>query len=395
MDILNNVNFDDNQAISIVVENVTTNPASGTQGRIIYNTTDGIFYFRNPTKWVPVNEGVNSVTAGAGITLGGTSTDPIINVNPDGITVEVVGNKVQIKDGGVGTSKLADLSVTTSKVVDGAITFAKIQNVATMTVLGRVTAGTGAVAPITILTDLSTGTNNSTLATSGAIKAYVDASIASIGTLIGGFDASVGTVFPGGLTTKKGDYWYVTAAGTIQGETFNIGDVIIANQANPTTTNKAHYTFLESNRDLATTTIVGLVRLATNQEILDGTGNGVVTASTLILRTATETRTGLAQKATDAEFNLGTENTKFVTSQQVKAALNALGAYSALIGNGSATSITVTHGLNTTNVVPALYRVSTGQLCITDIRPATNTTVIITFAKPPAANAFKIVLSST
>ena len=44
--------------------------------------------------------------------------------------------------------------------------------------------------------------------------------------------------------------------------------MIIARQANPDNTNPLHYIFLESNRDAATTAALGLVRLATLDDIL-------------------------------------------------------------------------------------------------------------------------------
>jgi hypothetical protein len=388
MDLTNNLNFDEYQAIGLVLQKLSAHPTSNIDARIYYNTTDNTIYYRAGSQWVPI---MKSITAGNGLTNSGTSANPIFDVNADGLTIEVVGDVVRIKDSGVSTAKVADLAITTAKVADSAITFSKIQNIPTMTVIGRVVGGTGASSAITILNDLSSA-NSSTLITSGAVKAYVDASIAGLGKLIGGFNASSATDLPGNSTTNKGDYWYVTGSGTVQGQVFNVGDMIIANQANPTVTNASHYIFLESNRDAATTTVLGVVRLATNQEILDGTGTGVITPQTLILRTATETRTGLAQKATDAEALAGVENTKFVTAQQVKAMSDANNNYSALVGNGVATSITITHNLGTTNIVPALYRVSTNSLVIADISTPTTSTVVVTFGRPPASNEFKLVL---
>jgi hypothetical protein len=49
----------------------------------------------------------------------------------------------KIADGAVGTTQLAATGVTTAKIEDGAVTFAKIQDIATNTLIGRSTAGTG------------------------------------------------------------------------------------------------------------------------------------------------------------------------------------------------------------------------------------------------------------
>lgn len=70
------------------------------------------------------NGGVSSVTAGTGLTGGGTG-DVILNVGA-GTGITVSADAVGIANGGVGTSQLADSSVTTAKIADNAITTAKI-----------------------------------------------------------------------------------------------------------------------------------------------------------------------------------------------------------------------------------------------------------------------------
>ena len=60
-------------------------------------------------------------------------------------------------------------------ITDQSVTNAKLTHVATGTVKGRTTAGTGAVENITIDTDLTTvSSNDDTLASAKAIKTYVD-----------------------------------------------------------------------------------------------------------------------------------------------------------------------------------------------------------------------------
>jgi hypothetical protein len=59
--------------------------------------------------------------------------------------------------------------------------------------------------------------SSTTLATSTAIKTYIDANVGSLGNLEGAWDASSAS-FPVGSSpvagTKAGDYWYVSVAGT-------------------------------------------------------------------------------------------------------------------------------------------------------------------------------------
>lgn len=65
---------------------------------------------------------------------------------------------------------------------------------------------------------------------------------------------------------------------------------------------------------LATTTTLGVVELATNEETIAGTdGTRAVTPNSLSARTATEIRTGLIRIAVPAEVLSGKDNTKAVT----------------------------------------------------------------------------------
>jgi hypothetical protein len=217
-------------------------------GQVYYDTSDGNVYYWNGTAWISVSGDITAVVAGSGLTGGGTSGAVTLDLNPDNTTIEVNADIVRIKDLGVSTGKLADNAVTTIKVTDSNITFAKIQNIATMTVIGRVTSGTGVASEISILdSNTMTGASSSNLATAGSIKAYVDNTIAGLGNLEGGFAAGSSVNFPTGAGgTKKGDYWYVTSAGTVQGVTLNVGDILIANVDNASPTSSADWIFIES-----------------------------------------------------------------------------------------------------------------------------------------------------
>src|SRR5690606_11799786 len=57
-----------------------------------------------------------------GLNNSGTATDPILDANVDDVTIEIVGDVLQIKDGAITNSKLATDSVTSDKIDDGTIT---------------------------------------------------------------------------------------------------------------------------------------------------------------------------------------------------------------------------------------------------------------------------------
>jgi hypothetical protein len=403
------IDLNKNQLLNVRLQNLATAPASPVTGQIYYNTGDNVIYYWDGTEWKDVTGDVQSVGAGDGLGFdtGSTGKNPILKVNVDNASLEIVGDVVRIKDLGVTTAKIndsavttakiADDNVTTVKVLDKNITFAKIQDVATMTVIGRVAAGSGSSSAVTVITDMASA-SSTTLATSSAIKTYVDNIVAGLGNLEGAFDASAASVFPTGATpgagTKKGDYWYVTGAGTVGGVTFNIGDVLIAKIDSASTSLNTDWIVLESNRDQATTTVLGVVRLATTAEAQALTNAvAALTPALLAQVTATETRTGIAEIATDAELTTGTDDLRIVTPLKLKTYLdNRTGGFSASIGNGANATFALSHALNTRDVVIEVYENSTGESVITDVVRDTVNQVTVSFATAPTTNQYRVVI---
>lgn len=469
---LTHLDLNKNQILNVRLQNLSAHPSAPGEGQVYYNTLDKVIYYFDGTAWEPISGDIDEVIAGPGLSGGGDSGQVTLALNPDNITIEVgAGGVVQIKDLGVSTDKIANAAVTTAKisdnavteakiadsnvtnskianlavdssklasnavttvkVADNAITFAKIQDIATMTVIGRVASGSGDPSAISIITDMANA-SGTTLATSSAIKSYVDSTLTALGNLEGSFDANAATVFPIGQSptpgTKKGDYWYVSVSGTVQGIDFNVGDVLIALQDNASTTDISDWTVLETNRDQATTTILGLVKLATSAEVIAGTDNtkavtpaslpnatttsrGLTTHATsaetqagtvnnkavtpqgLSSRTATESRTGLAEIATQAETDAGTDDSRIVTPLKLKTLLdNRVGGYAANIGNGSDTSFALTHGLATEDVQVKIKDNTTKEFVETDIVVSSASVVTVSFSVAPATNRYRVII---
>jgi hypothetical protein len=390
-----NLDLNKNQLLNVVLQNLSSAPSSPLSGQIYYNTLDNVIYMWNGTTWLDITSGdITAVVAGAGLTGGGTSGSVTLDVNTDNVTLEVNSDIVRIKDLGVSTGKLADGAVTTIKITDKNVTFAKIQDIASMTVIGNVTGSSGTASAVSVVTDFTSALNTN-LPTTLAVKNYVDGIVAGLGNLEGSFAAGSATNFPTGSGgTKKGDYWYVTSAGTVQGVTLNIGDVLVAKIDNASTTLSTDWIFLESNRDQATTTILGVVRLATTAEAQGLTeSSAVLTPAALATVTATETRTGIAEIATQTEVNTGTDDTRIVTPLKMITYLNAaVGGYAANVGNGSNTSFALTHGLNTRDVIVMIYDNTTYEEVIADVVLTSTAVVTVSFATPPASNAYRVVI---
>ena len=64
--------------------------------------------------------------------------------------------------------------------------------------------------------------------------------------------------------------------------------------------------------------------------------------------------------------------------------------FSANIGDGSTTAITVTHNLNTRDVLVSVHDATTFDEVFVDVQKTTVNTVVITFATAPASNAYRV-----
>lgn len=108
---------------------------------------------------------------------------------------------------------------------------------------------------------------------------------------------------------------------------------------------------------------------------------------------ASESAAGIAEIATQAEVDAGTDDARFITPLKLKTSPLLLRKVSTLIGDGSATQFTVTHNLNSRDVHVAVYRASGAyDEVLVDQEHTTVNAVTIRFASAPAANAFRVVV---
>lgn len=424
------------QIIQVTLHTVSTLPA-GWAGGVVYNSSDNKVYYHNGSSWIAINDTtglITTITPGAGITVTGTGASRKITFDPDpSDAIETTAGdsgQARIKTGGIKTAHIDSKQVTNVKIADDAvrtihvqnknITFSKIADLPTMTVFGNLTGSAASGDGITVLTSLEQVISaDNSLATAKAIKDYVDNLVGGLGQLQGGWDASANSNFPSGA--DKGDYWYITDDGPIHGINFVEGDVIIANKSGASPSDPTEWIALKTKRGQATTTKLGLVKLSTQAEAramsdtekaltpsnladvrasdaeAQGSSNDrFVTPQGLHNRTATTTRRGIAELATQAEVDTGTDATRIVTPATlhvyVDAALGAYGKFAANIGNTTATSYTVTHGFGTRDVQIEVYDTDTYDSVIVDVaRPSTNT-VSVNFANPPGTDKYRVVI---
>lgn len=108
---------------------------------------------------------------------------------------------------------------------------------------------------------------------------------------------------------------------------------------------------------------------------------------------ASETSAGIAEIATQAEVDAGTDDARIVTPLKLKEWSGRIAKYATHVGNGSSTTYTITHNLDTLDVMVEVYRNSGDQdtiLC--DVGRVDTNSVQLTFSSAPSSNAFRVVV---
>ncbi len=370
------IDLNQNELLRGVLHNSPTAPSSPTpvKGQLYFNTTsDRPFYYDGST-WIDFYGGIEEITADAGLKFtSGAGTDTIVHLAIDVDDASLytdpggVGGVLKIKPLGVLTAHIADLNVTTAKINANAVTFAKMQDIGELRVIGRVSSGSGDPEEIivqTSITDIDTA-----LATSGAIVAYVGAAITALGTLVGDWDAST-TNFPtvGSGTAGavvKGDYYYITVAGTMgTGTVANIGDILYAKQNAPGQTD-ANWFIVESNRDQATESTLGVAKLSSNAQALAGSDD-------LTIMTPLKVQAKLD--------NYYQANGVSVSSYT-------------LTGNDVLTAFVCTHSYNTNDVVVEIHDSTTKLTILASVdRTSADAVTVVFNAAPATGQDYRVVV---
>lgn len=365
-----------NQLLNAKLQNLASHPTvtSFDAGFVYWNTTDNLAYVWDGTQWTDFSKTNLSLATADPNTVG------IDNDSGTGVILPAVTQS----DAGVMTSadktRLDKTVLTDDSTVKPSSYWSWVLD-----------------------EDNMISNSDTKLATQQSIKAYVDAAVATADafTIKGGIDCSLNPDYP---AADAGDAYRVTVAGKIGGASGIVvqsGDLIICFVDATASGSQAvvgnDWIVEQTNLEAASETVPGYVELATSTETQTGTDNTrAVTPSGLQSKIATETAKGIIELATQAEVDAGTDSSRAVTPSTLQSKLSD-SKYSANIGDGSLTSITIaagTHGLGTSgDFIVQIREVATGNFvdCLISTNASTGLVTLI-FNTAPALNALRIVI---
>lgn len=413
---LNNINLDDNQLLNAKLH-VTSSVPTAAAGQIYFDSTqtpdiiDTAKYYANSTDtWVSLKEysfpAVAKVDGYITSTITGTTAKPIVKFDlnatgtKDNTTYLRGDNQWEPISAipGTYTWTVSDGTNSTAVASGETVTFSGTANEIEVAESGR-TVTIGLPNDVTITNDLTVSgagdfTGQVTIpilpvaSTDAASKDYVDNAV--VGGLVyqGGYNAATNTP---DLTTSpnnilKGWTYTVTADGTFFGEQLRVGDVLIAEVNDPSAL--TDWTTVQNNIDLASSTQVGIGNVNVNSA---GNKAGLGLAYTSGTATVGLDITGLpnlsvaitAADLAGLEIPLYNGDTSDANEKiEVQTLLGAAAGVNSHAATISASG-TVTHSLNTKDVIVQLYDTVTDETVYADVERASVNTVTITFASTP------------
>tara|TARA_B100000902_G_scaffold265995_1_gene252096 strand:+ start:742 stop:1986 length:1245 start_codon:yes stop_codon:yes gene_type:complete len=406
---LNNIDLNKNELQNVKIHVLSTAPASPVEGQMYYNSTDNKLYFFDGSSFVDASGDIKSVATSTSTTLTITdSTGPnpsiatVTGAVTNGGTALATGDQIYdfvIAQIG-GTSITVNGTTNEIEVTDGGT----VNNGDTVTIglPNDVTIGNNLAVTndVTVTGDL---TVNGTTTTVNSNTVTVDDPVFTLGgdtapASDDNKDRGIEFRYHDGSSAKLGFFGYddSTDKFTFLTSATNSSEVFSGTKGNLDITGLDLSGSITSIDGAAPTdgqllvgnTSAGDMELAT---LTAGEAIGITNAAgaiTVAAEDATESNKGVVELATTAEALTGTDTSRAVTPAGLAAR-----SFSANIGDGSATSIVVTHSLNTRDVVIQLYDNSSFDTVYADVVRTTVDTATITFTAAPASNDIRVLVT--
>lgn len=361
------INFNKTQLLNARIQNLAVAPSSPVEGQIYHNTADHETYIYNGTSWrsiftTPIlgGSGIDVDFANEEYTISHGDTSNVVNLTASSRTYVTA---LTFDDFGhvTGFNTSTETVVDTNDYLDGA-TFNDLDG-------NLVLSRTGALGDITVNLDgryLQSFTETDTL---DSVTSRGNTTTNSI--TVQGIE-TVGNAIIGGDLTVNGT---VT---TVNTETVNLADNILLLNSNEAGTpsqdagieiergTEINYQFLfdEVNNDFRVGEVGDLQPVLTRDEV------GNLEEGDFLIWNSTDSR---AVGKTSEELTLTKK-------------------YASTIGDGAATTYTVTHNLGTTDVDVTIKEISTGEIVYTDVVISTINSVTINFASAPNLDNYRVIV---
>ena len=387
---LSSIDLNKNELQNAKIHVLATAPLNPQEGQIYYNSTDNKLYFYDGTSFVDASGDIKSVVTSTSTTLQITDSN---GPNPSIATVTAA-----ITNGGTG---LATGDQIYDFVTDSATTIASLNAITEDVTIGDATDVT-----VTTSGDLEvTGdlTVNGTTTTVNSNIVTIDDPVFTLGgdaapTSDDNKDRGIEFRYHDGSTAKLGFFGFDDSTGdfTFLTSATNSSEVFSGTKGNLDINNISLSGSITSIDGAAPTNGQILIGNGSNNDmqlatITPGEGIDITNVAggiTIDAEDSSTTNKGVVQLATDAEALAGTDTAKVITPAGL-----ATRSFSTSIGDGSATSITVTHNLNSRDVIIQLYDNSSYDTVFEDVVRTTVDTATISFAAAPASGDIRVLVT--
>ena len=343
---LTHIDLNKNQLQNAVIHPLGTAPSGPVEGQIYYNSTGGNkkVYIYDGSAWTNISGDISAVVAGNALTGGGTDGSVTLNVAVDDSTIAIASDALKVKDGGIGSTQLAATSVTAGS-------YGSSSAIPTFTVDadGRLTAASTAAVSTTLDIAADSGTDNGVVLGTDTLTIVGTAN--EIVTSVSGDTITVAlpdNVTIGGNLIVTGNLTVSGTVTTVNTETILLADNIITLNSNATGT-PSENAGIEVERGSSTNVVLRWNETNDNWEL---TNDG------------------------STYYDIATTADSFKGS----------------IGDGSATSYTVTHNLGTRDVLVELYDASSYETVIADVTRTSTSVVTVAFTVAPASNDIRVLI---